>query len=63
MSCVKCGSEDIHTAWHKSGFDCLYGSNTSPHDEHLHRHCRGCGYDWADKPMDAKEREKGGGGE
>jgi hypothetical protein len=27
---------------------CSYGSNAKEHGEHLHRHCRGCQYDWID---------------
>ena len=57
-ACVKCGSSDIHTAWHGEGGNhrsrrfqrCRqYGEDWGkPAEEHLHRHCRNCGFDWTD---------------
>ncbi len=55
-SCPKCGSTDISMSYHKQGCsdlncscaECSWGSHHNQHDEHLHRHCRGCQYDWID---------------
>jgi len=55
--CVKCHSTDIHTAWHEDRYACPYPfrSRTLLNDpgEHLHKHCRGCGYEWTVKTEDA----------
>lgn len=56
LTCSKCGSDDIGTTYHKQGCGkascscatCSYGSHAKSHDEHLHRFCRGCGFDWLD---------------
>lgn len=52
--CEKCGQTDIATQYHArhchatecSFSRCWYGSHSKRHDEHLHRTCRTCGYDW-----------------
>jgi hypothetical protein len=55
-ACIKCGSTDIFTDWHRG----LYESDLEPRcdrdereatgkkGEHLHRHCRNCRYQWRD---------------
>jgi hypothetical protein len=61
-ACQKCGSIDIHTRYHKQGCsdpdcscsNCSYTYIHKQHAEHLHRFCRGCGYDWIDPPADAR---------
>jgi hypothetical protein len=53
-ACMKCGSDDIYTRYHARGCEkeacscsrCDYSSLSRRHDEHLHRMCRGCGFDW-----------------
>lgn len=54
--CEKCGSDDLHCAWHKatrfSGGDCNYGSYDTSKREHLHYHCRYCRYDWTAPTLD-----------
>jgi len=55
LQCVKCGSADIHTAWHKWEWDCSYDFQQRYElvkGEHLHRHCRGCGFEWTNEPLD-----------
>jgi RNA polymerase subunit RPABC4/transcription elongation factor Spt4 len=56
ISCIKCGSTDISTDWHRG----LSESDLEPRcdrdereatgkkGEHLHRHCRNCHYQWRD---------------
>lgn len=51
-ACAKCRATDISVRWDKSYYDCLYREQQRrdwPHGdgEHLHYHCRTCGYSWA----------------
>lgn len=51
-TCSKCHATDIGVRWDKSHYDCLYREQQRrdwPHGdgEHLHYHCRTCGYSWA----------------
>ena len=56
MICEKCLSDEIRTVYHKQGCSdeacrcatCAYGSHAKRHDEHLHRFCQGCHFDWTD---------------
>jgi predicted nucleic-acid-binding Zn-ribbon protein len=57
-SCVKCGSTDINTSYHRSyGMSILAGgcgwTNLRGHGEHLHKTCRNCQYEWAEATLDA----------
>jgi Zn ribbon nucleic-acid-binding protein len=53
--CSKCGHDDIGARWHVDGWqqhDC--GKLLSNRRvEHLHRHCRRCGHEWAEAPLDS----------
>jgi len=59
--CRKCGSTDIYTAYHKQGCSdpkcscaaCGWNDHAKRHTEHLHRHCRGCSWDWTEDVLDA----------
>jgi hypothetical protein len=46
--CSKCGSTEIATIYHRFEYDCGWSDKTKVDHEHLHRHCRGCSYDWCD---------------
>ena len=54
LVCSKCAGEDILTRYHKQGCsdpkcgcaECLYGSLSKQHEEHLHYVCRTCQFDW-----------------
>jgi hypothetical protein len=56
IACMKCGGTDILTRYHKSGKDCWDGccceyclpGELKGIEEHLHRTCRTCQYDWRD---------------
>ena len=60
-ACIKCGSVDVGTSFHKQGCpqtdcscaSCSYGSHAKQHSEHLHRYCRVCGFDWIEPTKDA----------
>jgi hypothetical protein len=47
LKCPKCSHADIHTAFHRSGYDCTWSSHNRAENEHLHYYCRNCSYDWA----------------
>ncbi len=60
MSCIKCGSTNIHTRFHatgsankRCGSDFFKGVYCKE-QEHLYHYCRGCGYDWHTAPLDAQ---------
>lgn len=66
MTCVKCGSDDIYTRWHRGIDDCSYSERkrrgyqekrAELDPEHLHRTCRGCGFDWTTRPADADSHD------
>lgn len=49
MTCDKCMGTDIAVSYHLDEYGqkgCRYGSFTKRATEHLHYHCRCCGYDW-----------------
>jgi hypothetical protein len=49
--CAKCGSVGAHFEYHGAGhLTCRLPEK--PH-EHMHRHCGGCGHQWAEAPLDA----------
>lgn len=55
--CVKCHSADIHTAWMDALPPEVYSrgyQGCRNREEHLHRACRGCGYQWDGPTMDAR---------
>ena len=60
--CCKCGSVDIFTDFHRASTDSRFPAcrrdrstidwfPTDP-NEHLHRTCRGCHYEWIDPTLD-----------
>ena len=58
VGCIKCGSTDIATTWHEDKWACGYDSRQrfpTMDGEHLHKHCRGCHFEWSIPPNDAKE--------
>ena len=72
VSCIKCGSVDISTEWHRATsfkFPASFCSDTCgehrssldkfPKEkrEHLHRHCRNCQFEWIDPTKDTAGRK------
>jgi len=68
-SCAKCGSRNIATYYHGSGF--LHGlrgisgflcsgiiTSDDADREHLFRRCRDCGYSWIELPGDATWKDR-----
>jgi hypothetical protein len=58
--CIKCGGADFHTKYmeanpYRTYYECPC------RDEHLHRHCRGCGYSWDEAVKVAALEGKGEG--
>ena len=54
--CPKCGFKDIATSYHPRRSYCDPWSRftfNAQDDEHLHRTCRRCGYDWTDAVLEA----------
>ena len=45
--CSKCGGQLIDTI-HHAGRACQLVRG-----EHIHRRCHGCGYEWAEQPLDS----------
>ena len=67
-ACSMCGGVEIRTRYHEGerywpdARHCAYGSaaNATAHssDEHLHRTCETCGYDWIEPThLEQPERE------
>ena len=57
MQCIKCSNEDINTSYHKAtsySTECNSRGMANSEEEHLHYHCRSCGYDWIQPCDDAK---------
>jgi len=50
--CKKCGSIDIAVFYHSCWGDCDYGDKHKRQEEHLHKNCRKCGYDWVEDCLD-----------
>lgn len=56
VACAKCGGTEIGRIYHARGCDrdicscskCGYSDHNKDHDEHLHRYCRDCRYDWVE---------------
>ncbi len=58
--CVKCGSTDHYTQFHTGRHgtnSCQYLDHNATDGEHLHHHCRGCGYDWTDDTHEKRLRD------
>ncbi len=63
--CPKCGADDLWTSYHAPGCtrkhcscsNCGAASNAQRHDEHLHRGCRVCHFDWTEDVRDAAPAE------
>ena len=51
--CPKCGNEDINSAYHDNFTKCGWSNRFA--GEHMHRHCRNCGYEWPEQPLDVEE--------
>lgn len=59
-ACCKCGSEDYATTWHRDDVECGYSSwrrGISMPLEHLHYHCRCCGFEWVGPCLDSQPAE------
>jgi hypothetical protein len=50
--CLKCGSSEIATNWcdKEDHFDKPWITG-----DHMHRHCRMCGYEWLEAPLDVRK--------
>ena len=60
--CPKCGSPDVRDQFqqqsdrpHNTSLSSAYPVNCKEQAEHIHRYCRHCGYNWAERPLDSKE--------
>ena len=55
--CSKCGDADIATEYQPNSHRCspLAACWVLRIQGHIHRHCRRCGNDWLEAPLDAKE--------
>lgn len=58
--CPKCGGDDLATTFHAAS-DLTHPmavgrDRCDVHDEHIHRHCRRCGYDWIEAPLDKRDK-------
>ena len=58
--CRKCHGGDIHFSWHRDKWDCSFESRhyrkVAPDEEHIHYHCRRCGFEWTGPPKDTAHR-------
>jgi ribosomal protein S27AE len=57
-ACPKCGNADLHTRYiREGGADHLWrprcGQASGLAPAHLDRHCRTCGFEWAEAPLDS----------
>ena len=53
--CIKCKSENVETKYHLDFRACsrnVCGSFNKRDDEHLHKYCNTCGYDWTEDTAD-----------
>lgn len=48
--CTKCGAIDISIIYCSGGTSTCY-----KYEEHIHRTCRRCGYNWTEMCLDSKE--------
>lgn len=55
--CPKCWGTQVETEWKpdSSKVSSWEASHRLTNDEHLARRCKGCGYEWAELPMDQVE--------
>jgi hypothetical protein len=60
--CQKCGGDDIHITYRPAGewlkhydkYNPAYADAYKVTKEHIHYHCRKCGYNWDTDPIDAR---------
>ena len=53
-TCPKCGGSDMYDRYHRQrtfGEDCSFSDIHRSGDEHIHRFCRTCQYDWLEAPL------------
>ena len=55
LQCTKCGSKDISTTYHRNRNGCSFTQHNQDTNEHLHRTCRNCSYDWCDPTKDQQD--------
>lgn len=56
--CIKCGSQNISMQYCNTYLDHSYGQKVEKHngvEEVIHCHCRSCGYNWNELPLDTKK--------
>lgn len=51
--CAKCGSDDIHSKFCYRRV-CWKWPNRIEGEQHMHRYCQICRYDWVEAPLDKK---------
>lgn len=63
--CPKCGHKDVSThyvsASYWARYDCRHHPSTN--EEHLHRWCRRCDYQWAERCIDLQKQGEEAGAE
>ena len=52
--CLKCGWGEASTHYHPGG---IWGATGCPREEHLHRYCQRCGYDWIEACLEEKKEK------
>lgn len=58
--CPKCGSDGIHSNFCAEAEFSGYAHPRPAHGSgRIHRHCRRCGYDWDEMPLDLSKSRKG----
>ena len=57
--CPKCGGNDICDSYQAAGHWASIGTCCDECGEHIHRHCRNCGYWWNVATLDAKALKGG----
>ena len=56
--CPKCGSGDVLFGWHPAGhYSYSWVGDGAALQEHMHRTCSECGYEWPEAPLDAVDLE------
>ncbi len=57
VGCGKCGSVDTHSKFCAEATFSGYAHRRPAHKSgRIHRHCRRCGYDWDELPLDSTKR-------
>lgn len=56
MACRKCGCKDIYVRWEPGIHWSSVARMCTRQQEHLHRYCRNCGWDWTEPPLDVEPR-------